>query len=204
MSRCKGRPLVDPINGQNFWPKTQNEPICHQFINLVSKPNKLRRRKPDEDPNPSKLKRSHSTNKCKRCRQLGHNVRKFKMPPPEEPAATDGEGEPTNVALVVAEEGAKQPRPRVTNKFGKVANQAQPYVPPFAQDKTMATLLAHLVNLKNTWQVADGFAPSQAIQNQGNVTHVVHEGRDAHDEGRVDVDEIMVGGGGSGSGSKSP
>lgn len=70
---CYGQ-TISPINGQNKWPKTEDEPILPPVFKVgPGRPKKLRRREPDEDPNPSKLKRSHTSNKCSRCHGLGHN-----------------------------------------------------------------------------------------------------------------------------------
>ncbi|KAJ1397534.1 Zinc finger, CCHC-type superfamily [Sesbania bispinosa] len=42
---------------------------------------KLRRREPDEDPNPTKLKRSRTKYACGYCHQYGHNTRKCPVRP---------------------------------------------------------------------------------------------------------------------------
>ncbi|KAG5063363.1 hypothetical protein JHK85_004546 [Glycine max] len=48
---------------------------------------KLRRRKPDEETRPTKLRRENTKNKCKRCLQYGHNTQTCKEQPM---AAVDG------------------------------------------------------------------------------------------------------------------
>ncbi|KAJ1411451.1 hypothetical protein SESBI_21148 [Sesbania bispinosa] len=93
-----------------MWPQTQYEEIPPPIFKLGhGRPKKLRRREPDEDPNPRKLKRSHSTNKCSRCGELGYNIRKCKMPPstpPNEPADETTNVETKNVAPAAGEEQA--------------------------------------------------------------------------------------------------
>ncbi|KAJ1392294.1 hypothetical protein SESBI_35938 [Sesbania bispinosa] len=75
--------VISPINGQNKWPKTNNIHVMpHIFKAGPGRPKKLRRREVDEDPNPTKLKRSHTKYTCGRCQQGGHNIRKCPMPPP--------------------------------------------------------------------------------------------------------------------------
>lgn len=73
---------ISPINGQNKWPKTYyNHIFPPQYKRGPGRPKKLRRREPDEDPNPSKLKRTRTSNRCKRCHHYGHNSRTCKNPP---------------------------------------------------------------------------------------------------------------------------
>ncbi|KAJ1377974.1 Zinc finger, CCHC-type superfamily [Sesbania bispinosa] len=62
------------------------------------RPKKLRRREPDEDPNPTKLKRSHTKYYCGDCHQQGHNTRKCpNRPVQEEPVQTTNEVAATEV-----------------------------------------------------------------------------------------------------------
>ncbi|KAJ1417991.1 hypothetical protein SESBI_16259 [Sesbania bispinosa] len=68
----------------------------------LGRPKKLRRREPNEDPNPTRLKRSHTKYACGYCQQYGHNSRKCTMrPATEEPTApneTQGQNEMTSIA----------------------------------------------------------------------------------------------------------
>ncbi|RDX58521.1 hypothetical protein CR513_62156, partial [Mucuna pruriens] len=73
--------VISSLNGQNKWPKTNDKVILlPQYKCGPGRPKKLRRREPDEDPNPTKLRRTHTTNKCNRCHQFGHNSRTCKNP----------------------------------------------------------------------------------------------------------------------------
>ncbi|KAJ1437338.1 hypothetical protein SESBI_03665 [Sesbania bispinosa] len=56
---------------------------------------------PAEDDNPTKLKRSHSSNRCKRCLNYGHNIRKCPLPPSE----PEGDAQTTNVNSQTADKG---------------------------------------------------------------------------------------------------
>ncbi|KAJ1411304.1 hypothetical protein SESBI_21348 [Sesbania bispinosa] len=108
-------------------------------------------------------------------------------PPTNVAPTTAGKGQPTNVEPAATAVIAKQPRLRgrprataasktgttatastsncgkqVTKKSGKAVNQDQPYVPPGAWDKSMASLLTNLVTLNNIWTDArkNGVIPS--------------------------------------------
>ncbi|RDX79885.1 hypothetical protein CR513_39636, partial [Mucuna pruriens] len=70
--------IIFPINGHNKWPKTEHEEILPpQYKEGL----KLRRRELDEDPNPTKLRRTHVRNRCKMCHQYEHNTRTCKQQP---------------------------------------------------------------------------------------------------------------------------
>ena len=78
---CYGQ-VISPINGQDRWPKTDNDPILPpQYKRGPGRPKKLRRREPDEDANPTKLRRTHTQNQCRNCLQHGHNRATCKNPP---------------------------------------------------------------------------------------------------------------------------
>ncbi|KAJ1391997.1 Zinc finger, CCHC-type [Sesbania bispinosa] len=58
-------------------PRQRNYSLCSRIDKKTTLlPKKLRRREPDEDPNPTKLKRSHTKYTCGNCHQTGHNTRK--------------------------------------------------------------------------------------------------------------------------------
>ncbi|KAJ1389916.1 hypothetical protein SESBI_37923 [Sesbania bispinosa] len=73
---CYGK-TITPINGQALWPKTHNEVMLPP--NFKVGPGR-----------PKKLRRSHTTDKCRRCNNKGHNSRRCKLPPPP-PEATEEE-----------------------------------------------------------------------------------------------------------------
>ncbi|KAJ1418404.1 Zinc finger, CCHC-type superfamily [Sesbania bispinosa] len=57
---------------------------------------------PEEDDNATRPKRSHSSNRCSRCLQYGHNMRKCPLPPKEpddEPSNPDQAVDENNQAL---------------------------------------------------------------------------------------------------------
>jgi len=57
-----------------MWPKTgQSEILPLEYKRGLGRQKKLRIRKPDEDPNPSRLKRSHMSYVCGICNQRGQN-----------------------------------------------------------------------------------------------------------------------------------
>ena len=73
--RCYGY-TISPINGQDKWPKTDyTEILPPLFKQGPGRPKKLRRREQDEEPNPTKLRRSHTHYMCHICHQHGHNSR---------------------------------------------------------------------------------------------------------------------------------
>lgn len=81
---CYGQ-TISPINGPLKWPETDDvEILPPMYKQGPGRPKKLRRREPDE-PNPTKLRRSNTTNKCRRCNSLGHNSRRCPLPPPPPP-----------------------------------------------------------------------------------------------------------------------
>ncbi|XP_012849451.1 PREDICTED: uncharacterized protein LOC105969249 [Erythranthe guttata] len=70
---------ISPINGPEFWPQcTLQPPLPPMYTEKAGRPQKLRRREPDEPPSVggTKLKRVPRINKCRKCGQAGHNARK--------------------------------------------------------------------------------------------------------------------------------
>ncbi|XP_057440306.1 uncharacterized protein LOC130732221 [Lotus japonicus] len=91
--------IISPINGENKWPKLQQDDILPPEIKRgPGRPKKLRRREPDEPDkkNPTKLRRGGSSYTCSRCHKKGHNQRKCPLPPPSEDALDDGHIEEEN------------------------------------------------------------------------------------------------------------
>lgn len=78
---CYGQ-SISPINGQNKWPTMDYNTILPPlFKQGPGRPKKLRRRELDENLNPTKLKRTKTSNKCGRCHKFSHNSRSCSMPP---------------------------------------------------------------------------------------------------------------------------
>ena len=78
--------MISPINGQDKWPKTNDQKILPPaYKRGAGRPKKLRRREPDEDRNPHKLRKTNSIMTYRRCHQKGHNTRTCKVRPPTEP-----------------------------------------------------------------------------------------------------------------------
>lgn len=78
---------IMPINGSDLWPQCSLQPpLPPIYKEKKGRPNKLRRREPDEPPAPgqTKLKKSSRTNRCSRYGQTGHNVRKCDLGQNEE------------------------------------------------------------------------------------------------------------------------
>ncbi|WOL00674.1 hypothetical protein Cni_G09387 [Canna indica] len=69
--------MISPINGQNMWPKVEQEPLLPPiFKRRAGRPLKLRRREPDEPTDKvTKLKRVYTSTMCSKCHQYGHNAR---------------------------------------------------------------------------------------------------------------------------------
>lgn len=75
---------ITAINGPINWPETPAESILPpEYKQGVGRPKKLRRREPDEEPSATKYRRTCTKKKCGRCREVGHNVGKCPVPPPE-------------------------------------------------------------------------------------------------------------------------
>ena len=75
---CYGHKVVS-INGMDIWPD-DIQPL--KYKKGLSRPKKLRRREPDEDPNRTRLTRDPVAYKGTRCRAIGHNSRRCPLPPP--------------------------------------------------------------------------------------------------------------------------
>ncbi|KAK7361174.1 hypothetical protein VNO77_03220 [Canavalia gladiata] len=100
---------ITPINGENMWPKTQYEDILPPMYKLrPGRPKKLRKREPNEDPKPTKPKRSHSSNKCSWCHKYGHNSRRCKNPAISSQTSTTMEGEKSQVTSHAQTNNANQ------------------------------------------------------------------------------------------------
>ncbi|XP_020230608.1 uncharacterized protein LOC109811316 isoform X2 [Cajanus cajan] len=68
-----------PSNGPNLWPIVHCEPIKPPLMRRApGRPKKQRKRSIDEPQNPHKLPRQHTTIKCKKCENFGHNKRTCK------------------------------------------------------------------------------------------------------------------------------
>ncbi|KAJ1432333.1 Zinc finger, CCHC-type superfamily [Sesbania bispinosa] len=101
---CYGQ-TISPINGQDMWPKVEGPQIFPPtYKQGPGSPKNLRRREPDEDPNPSRLKRSHTRYACGNCHQFGHNTRKCKNRPTS--------GEPSQLENIVVPQGGVPPQPQ--------------------------------------------------------------------------------------------
>ncbi|KAJ7976276.1 Transposase, mutator type [Quillaja saponaria] len=71
-------PFIHPVNGQNLWPKTDNDPIEPPILSRPpGRPKKNRNKGEEEEPaiNPYKLKRKYGVIKCHKCGGTGHNSR---------------------------------------------------------------------------------------------------------------------------------
>jgi len=69
-------PQITPINGQQFWPKTnQPELLPPIYKTPPGRPKKLRIREADEHVSHSKLSKKNIIIKCSGCKQLGHSIR---------------------------------------------------------------------------------------------------------------------------------
>ncbi|KAJ1398797.1 hypothetical protein SESBI_30784 [Sesbania bispinosa] len=88
---CHGQ-IISPINGQSMCPKTdQGVMYPLTYKRGPGRPKKLRRREPDEDPTPTKLKRTNIKYACGFCHSYGHNNRKCILKPTEEPPPPAGQ-----------------------------------------------------------------------------------------------------------------
>ena len=86
------------------------------------RPKKLRRREPDEDPNLGKYKRRRTSNKCKRCGKLGHNIRRC----PSRPADPQPEASTANVDDDVAPNIATDSTPNTANAAPNIDTKSAP------------------------------------------------------------------------------
>ncbi|XP_028064760.1 uncharacterized protein LOC114267884 [Camellia sinensis] len=73
--------LINPLNGQNQWPKTGCEPLLPPELKRpTGRPQKQRIRDLDEPQNPFKLQRKCTSLKCSKFGVHGHNQRTCKGP----------------------------------------------------------------------------------------------------------------------------
>ncbi|XP_029129899.1 uncharacterized protein LOC114916709 [Cajanus cajan] len=94
-AKCYGQ-TISPINGQNKWYVTNNDTILPpDFKRGPSRPKKLRRRMLEEDENPTKLRRTHTSNRCGRCLQYGHNKRNCPNPLKQPEGGGEQQQQPT-------------------------------------------------------------------------------------------------------------
>src|ERR1044072_5342412 len=87
-------PIISPINGQNQWPENDLPEILPPFFKQgPGRPKKLRRRDPLEEP-PKKVRRKNNQNKCRRCHQLGHNIKTCRNPHVTQPQPQEDPSQP--------------------------------------------------------------------------------------------------------------
>nr|KYP63698.1 hypothetical protein KK1_018277 [Cajanus cajan] len=74
---------ISPINGPDKWPRVEEEEILPPlFKRGPGRSKMLRRKETDEDPAPTKFKRTNTKFKCSRCHSIGHTIRKCPIPTP--------------------------------------------------------------------------------------------------------------------------
>ncbi|KAL3643521.1 hypothetical protein CASFOL_014336 [Castilleja foliolosa] len=111
---------IPPITGMELWPQISLEPpLPPIYKEKAGRPQRLRRRQPDEPPAPttssSKLKAFRRNNKCGKCGQTGHNARKCGTKQNQQPTVQQNEAAPvlepptqqSTVAPPVAETSAE-------------------------------------------------------------------------------------------------
>lgn len=99
---------ISPINGQDMWPKTDNDQILPpSYKRGPGRPKKLRRREADENPKPTKLRRSTTSYTCSRCGKSGHNKKRCPLPP--EDNVNEGDVENVNGVSENVTQGASHP-----------------------------------------------------------------------------------------------
>ncbi|KAJ1386164.1 hypothetical protein SESBI_41082 [Sesbania bispinosa] len=132
---CYGE-VIAPINGQQLWPKTGGEIILPPTYKPgAGRPKKLRRREPDEANNSTRYKRSHTTLRCSRCQELGHNSRSCKAPPVNpSPAA---ESETTNIGT----QQSQQAQQTTQTAQGKGKSTSQPQLSQQSQGRSHHTMV---------------------------------------------------------------
>lgn len=69
--------IILPSNGPKLWPQVDTPPILPPYMRRApGRPKKARRKENDEPKSTSrKGKRNQETVRCKRCKELGHNIR---------------------------------------------------------------------------------------------------------------------------------
>ena len=76
--------LIQPTNGEEFWPNEASDKILPpKMLIQLGKPKENKRKKAADEAQriSHKLKKSSATQKCTNCGQLGHNKRGCKVPP---------------------------------------------------------------------------------------------------------------------------
>lgn len=72
-----------PINGERMWPPAEGYPVVPpEAKKMPGRPKKKRKRNPcEENPNPSRMRKTGVIMTCQNCFQEGHNKRSCKNPP---------------------------------------------------------------------------------------------------------------------------
>ena len=71
--------IILPNNGPKLWPSSDALPVNPSYVRRApGRPKKQRIKTNDKPTNPNKLRKHHSTVKCKRCGEYGHNIRTCK------------------------------------------------------------------------------------------------------------------------------
>ena len=83
------------MNVQRMWKGSRNltSVLPPEYKRGLGKPKKIRRREPDKESNPTKLRRKTTKYQCSRCGKSSHNYRRCPLPPPvvkEPPVSNDG------------------------------------------------------------------------------------------------------------------
>lgn len=78
---------LEPLRGKTMWPQAEGYPVLPPPIKKMPGRPKKKRRDPDErnPKNPNKLSKTGVVMTCRRCMQVGHNVRTCKSEPVEKP-----------------------------------------------------------------------------------------------------------------------
>ncbi|XP_057423086.1 uncharacterized protein LOC130717015 [Lotus japonicus] len=68
--------IIQPNNGPKLWPEVDALPLNPPYVRRApGRPKKMRNISNDEPRNPNRLRRHHTTVKCRRCGEYGHNKR---------------------------------------------------------------------------------------------------------------------------------
>nr|KYP37207.1 hypothetical protein KK1_041613 [Cajanus cajan]KYP37210.1 hypothetical protein KK1_041616 [Cajanus cajan] len=95
---------ISPINGLDKWPRVEEEEILPPlFKRGPGRPKMLRRRETDEDPAPTKFKRTNTKFKCSRCHSVGHTIKKCPIPAPVHDPVDESQSELATEFAQVAE-----------------------------------------------------------------------------------------------------
>src|ERR1044072_6818966 len=66
--------FIFPRNGSLLWPEVHAPPLSPPYMRRApGRPKKARRKSNDEPKDPKKMRRHHTTIRCKRCGEYGHN-----------------------------------------------------------------------------------------------------------------------------------